>query len=447
MGSLDNLYKGVMFLAVSAFLSESIEFLINMILARELGKHGLGLYMSILPSIFLIVLLSSFELQVSISKFIAEREGKYHRSILHQAIVIAIIFTCILLVLSMGVLPFVPIFNAYHPLTRWLVLILIPVISFTSVARGYFMGKQQMGRIALSNFFRKIFQVTILFMLFKLFDFETKSAVLIATSAFIGSEIVVFLYLIYTFMMQYQQIKRRPFSNLQRTVIRKNLMAISIPTTALRLFSAITGAIQPFLIKAALVRSGWTQTIATEQFGLLAGVALTIGFFPAFLAHSLMTVLIPGVSKAYALKDDSSLRKMLTQVIKVTFLYGVPAVVACYFFARPLTSLFFHSSTAAGFLQMLWPHFLFYFFIIPLQAFLIGLGLIKDTIIQTIWATIISFTIIFWLGSMPGLRMEGIIIGLNAEAILLALLNYFTVCKVIGVTIFMKGNVQKTTEH
>lgn len=441
---MDILYKGVLFLAASAFLSESIEFLINMILARELGKHGLGLYMSVLPSIYLVVLLSSFELQVSISKFIAEREGRYHRSILHHAIVIAVIFTSILLLLSMGVLPFVPVFNDYHPLTRWLVIILIPVISFTSVARGYFMGKQQMGKIAISNFCRKIFQVGALFLLFKLFQFETKSAVLIAIAAFIGSEIVVFLYLTYTFIMQYQQIKRRPFSNINKAVVRKSLMAVSIPTTGLRLFSAITGAIQPFLIKGALMRSGWTQTIATEQFGMLAGVALTIGFFPAFFAHSLMTVLIPAVSKAYASKDFTGLRKMLMQVMKVTFLYGVPAVAACYLLARQLTSLFFHSPTAAGFLQMLWPHFLFYFFIIPLQAFLIGLGLIKDTIIQTVWATVVSFTVIFWLGSMPEYRMEGVIIGLNAEAILLALLNYFTVCKKIGVSVLMKGVVHKT---
>ncbi|MFL6517068.1 MAG: oligosaccharide flippase family protein, partial [Bacillus sp. (in: firmicutes)] len=64
-------YKGIFFLAAAAFLGEGIEILVNMILARELGSHGLGLYMSILPSIFFIVLLSSFELPVSISKFIA----------------------------------------------------------------------------------------------------------------------------------------------------------------------------------------------------------------------------------------------------------------------------------------------------------------------------------------------------------------------------------------
>ena len=89
------------------------------------------------------------------------------------------------------------------------------------------------------------------------------------------------------FIIQFQQLKRQPFSNLKRKVVQKNLMAVSIPTTGLRLFSAFTNAIQPFIIKAALIRSGMSETLATEQFGMLMGVAISIGFFPAFIAHSL----------------------------------------------------------------------------------------------------------------------------------------------------------------
>lgn len=440
-------YRSIFFLAASAFLGEGIEFLVNMILARELGKHGLGLYMSILPSIFLIVLLSSFELHISISKFIAEKEERFHRNILYHAIAITIVFTSVLLLLATATMPFIPIFNAYHPYIRWLVLILIPVISFTSVARGYFMGKQEMGKIAVSNFLRKIFQLMVLYLLFRFIAFNTESSLLIAIATLIGSEVVIFLYLVFAFVVQFQQLKRLPFSNMNRKIVRKNLMAVSIPTTGMRMFAALTGAIQPFLIKAALVRSGLTDTIATEQFGMLMGVAVTIGFFPAFIAHSLMIVLIPAVSKAHSEGDYPTLQKMLTQVMKLTFLYGVPAVVIFYFYARPLTSLFFDSDTASVFLQMLWPFFLFHFFIMPLQAILIGLGLIKDTFIHNIWATIISFSIILLVGSKPEMRMDGIVIAMNTSSILVALMHYLTICKKIGVSIFMRGLIQKTNEQ
>jgi len=440
-------YKGIFFLAASAFLGEGIEFLVNLILAKELGKHGLGLYMSILPSIFLVVLLSSFELHISISKFIAEKEERFHRNVLYHALTITIIFTSILLLVATATMPFIPVFNAYHPYIRWLVLILIPVISFTSVARGYFMGMNQMGKIAISNFLRKIFQLLALFILFRFFDFNTGSALLIAITTLIGSEVVIFLYLFFAFIIQFQQIKRLPFSNMDRKIVRKNLMAVSIPTTGMRLFAALTGAIQPFLIKAVLVHSGLTNTMATEQFGMLMGVAMSIGFFPAFIAHSLMIALIPAVSKSYSERDYPALQKMLMQVIKLTFLYGVPAVVIFYLYARPLTSLFFDSDTASVYLQMLWPFFLFHFFIMPLQAILIGLGLIKDSFIHNIWATIISFSIIYLLGAKPEWRMDGVVIAMNTSSILVALMHYLTICKKIGVSIYMKGLIQKTNEQ
>ncbi|MFS0779303.1 oligosaccharide flippase family protein [Neobacillus sp. 3P2-tot-E-2] len=436
-------YKGILFLALSAFLGEGVEFLVNLILAKELGKHGLGLYMSILPSIYLLVLLSSFELPVSISKFVAEKEDRFHRNILYHAITITIIFTCILLVFAMAVIPFISVFDGYHPYTRWFIILLVPVISFTSVARGYFMGRHKMGKIAIANFIRKSIQLVLLYLLFRFFQFDSEASVLIAIASFIGSEIAVFLYLCYMLIIQFQQLKRMPFSNLNRKAVRKNLMAVSVPTTGLRLFSALTGAVQPFLIKAALVRSGLSETIATEHFGMLMGVAASIGFFPAFIAHSLMTVLIPAVSKTYSNRDYSTLQKMLSQVMMLTFLYGVPAVVVFYVFAPQLTSIFFESSTAASYLQMLWPFFLFHFFVMPMQAFLIGLGLIKETFIHGIWSTIVSFAIIIALSSRPEWRMDGVIIAMNTGSVLLALMHYLSICKSIGVSIFMRGLIEK----
>lgn len=436
-------YKGIFFLAASAFLGEGIEFLVNMILARELGTHGLGLYMSILPSIFFIVLLSSFELPVSISKFIAEKEERYHRNILYHSITITIIFTSVLFLLATMIIPFIPVFNTYHPLVKYLVIILIPVISFTSVARGYFMGMQEMGKIAVSNFLRKLAQLAGLFILFRIFEFDSELALLIAIGTLIGSEIVVFLYLIFMFIIQFQQLKKQPFSNLDRKSVRKNLMAVSIPTTGMRLFSAFTNAIQPFIIKAALVHAGLTETMATEQFGMLMGVAMSIGFFPAFIAHSLLIVLIPAVSKAHSQRNYPILQKMLQQVMRLTFVYGTAAVMIFYFFAPELTSLFFKSETSAVFLQLLWPFFLFHFFIMPMQAFMIGLDMIKEAFIHIIWSTLISFALILLLGSRPDWGMNGVIVGMNAGAVLLALMHYLTICKKIGISIFMKDLIHK----
>lgn len=434
---MNKFFKGLLLLILAAFAGECIEFLINMVLARQLGEHGLGLYMSILPTIFLIVLLASFEMPVSISKFIAEKDRKYHYSMLNHVIRMTVIFSLILIPLASAILPFITVFDDYHPLLRWMAIILIPIISFSSIARGYFMGNEQMGKIASANFLRKFIQLSLLILLFHLFRFETETAVFIAVCTFVGSEIAIFAYFIHLFVIQYQRMKKLPFEPMSGMSVWKNLMGVSIPTTGLRIFHALTHAIQPFLIKAALLKSGISTDIATEHFGMVAGVAMTIGMFPAFIAHSFMVMLIPTVSRAYAEEKHNYLRRLLQQVFFITFLYGVPSVTIFYFFAEPLTSTFFHSIEASIYVQLLWPFFLLHFFIFPMQAFLIGLGLMKDAFYHAVWSTLISFVAMYVFGSMESLQMHGVILGINMGAILLMFMHYMTICKKIGVTWFL----------
>ncbi|RYI25735.1 MULTISPECIES: polysaccharide biosynthesis protein [Bacillus] len=429
---MNSFLKGTLVLVIASFLGECIEFLVNMVLARELGEQGLGMYMSILPTIFLVMLLASFELPISVSKFVAEKEEKYHRSMLGHAIRLTIVFSSVLFLAAIAILPFVPVFQHFSPLLRWLVILLIPIISFSSIARGFFMGKNEMGKIAYTSLLRKLVQLLLLVFLYQLFDFNTETAMLVAICTFIGSEIVIFLYLLHVFFIQYHQLKGRPSESLKGAAVRKNLMAVSIPTTALRVFHSITHAIQPFLIKAALVQAGLSQEMALGQFGMLTGIAMAIGFFPAFIAHSFLIMLIPAVSKAQARSETGVLIGLLKQVMLITAIYGIPAAAAIYFFAEPLTETFFHSSDAAVYLMLLCPYFLLHYFVIPMQAYLIGLGLMKDAFIHTVWSTLVSFSIMYFLGGRLG--MDGIIIGMNTGIMLLTFMHYLTICKRIGIT-------------
>lgn len=90
---MNRFVKGIILLSIAAFFAECLEFVVNMILARELGEHGMGLYMSILPTIFLIIVIASLELPISISKFIAESNPKLHESMLRHAFRMTAIFT------------------------------------------------------------------------------------------------------------------------------------------------------------------------------------------------------------------------------------------------------------------------------------------------------------------------------------------------------------------
>lgn len=155
---MNRFVKGIILLSIAAFFAECLEFVVNMILARELGEHGMGLYMSILPTIFLIIVIASLELPISISKFIAESNQKLHESMLRHAFRMTAVFTAFSTAAASVALPFIPVFDTYHPFIKGIVIGLIPVVAFTSIARGYFMGVQQMGKIAVANVLKKSFK-------------------------------------------------------------------------------------------------------------------------------------------------------------------------------------------------------------------------------------------------------------------------------------------------
>ncbi len=433
---MNTFVKGTLLLVIAAFFGECLEFFINMILARELGEEGMGLYMSILPIIFFVVIIASLELPVSISKFIAEKQRETHFYMLKHTFVLTIISTCFFVVCAIVILPYLPILDGYHPYVKWLFVLLIPVVSFTSIARGYFMGVQHMGKIAISNFIKKLVQLGILYWVYQSFQFNLELALLIALATLIGSELLVCAYLVAMYFIEYQILSKENKKFIKGNKVRRALFAVSLPTTGLRLFHSFTHAIQPFLVKGALIAAGFSSVMANEHYGMLAGVAMSIGFFPAFIGHSLMVMLIPNVSEAYSNNDNNKLIRLLQQSMTITLLYGVVSVVAMYLFAEPLTHLFFDSSSASIYLKLLWPYFLFHFFIIPMQAYLIGLGLVKDALFHTIWSHIISFGMMYVLGSMESLQMIGVILGMNMGAVLLMLMHYVTICKKLGVSVY-----------
>ncbi|TWI54509.1 polysaccharide biosynthesis protein [Halalkalibacter nanhaiisediminis] len=434
---MNTFLKGALLLIIAAFIGECIEFLVNIVLARELGEEGLGLYMSILPTIVFIVVIASIELPISISKFVAEKEEIFHRSMLMHALRFASICTIVFVGISLWILPMIPVFDRYHPLVPWLFILLIPIIAFSSVARGYFMGAQKMGRIAFANFLRRAAQLALLFFVFKAASFDDEVAIFIALCTLVASELLVFGYLFFSFLLQMNVLKRKPRAALTGKKVRKTLLEVSIPTTGLRIFHAAAFAVKPFLIKEALVRAGMIESLAMTQYGKLAGVAFAIGFFPAFIAHSLLIVLIPTVSEAYSKGELARLRSLLRKVMAITAAYGFPAVCVFYFFAEPLTSLFFENSPAVRYLQLLVPYFLFHFFVIPMQAFLIGLGLVKDAFVHALYSTFFSFGMMFFLGALPSMQMDGIILGMNMGAVLLTLLHYVTICRKIKIGLFL----------
>ncbi|WP_272941189.1 polysaccharide biosynthesis C-terminal domain-containing protein [Bacillus coahuilensis] len=145
--------------------------------------------------------------------------------------------------------------------------------------------------------------------------------------------------------------------------------------------------------------------------------------------------MIPIVSEAWSKHEMKKVKRLLKNVMVITAVYSIPSILLFYFYGHLLTGMFFESISATVYLQLLWPYFLFHFFIIPFQAFLIGIGLVKEAMYHIIWSTVISYLVIWVLGSMPSLGMLGVILGMNTGAVLSASLHFFSIKEKLSLTL------------
>ncbi|MBL3615202.1 multidrug transporter MatE, partial [Bacillus sp. RHFS18] len=64
---------------------------------------------------------------------------------------------------------------------------------------------------------------------------------------------------------------------------------------------------------------------------------------------------------------------------------------------------------------------------------------VKTAFYHNVWSSIVGLSMMYVLGSMPELQMLGIILGMNTGMILLTSLHYATICKDLGVSVFLTG--------
>lgn len=85
--------------------------------------------------------------------------------------------------------------------------------------------------------------------LFQWYSFELDMAVLISLFVLVVSDVVVLVYLYSQFIMARRAMSGQQHIHLRGKDVRKRLLAVSIPTTGLRIFHAVVNAIEPFLVK------------------------------------------------------------------------------------------------------------------------------------------------------------------------------------------------------
>lgn len=418
-------------LLIGGFISKFLGFIIKIIITRQIGTHGIGLYSMLSPTFSLFIVLAIFSYPIAISKLVAIK-GRSSKKIIFSVIPVSIIINLIIILL---IFIFAPILSKnllkepslYYPIIC--IGFTLPFIGLSNIIKGYFWGKQRMMPYMLSNIAEQIVRLIILSLTIPIFiKYSVIKAICVVILVNIISESVSTLVMIKS-LPKGIIIKKEDLIPQKKEI--KDVMSISIPSTSSKIIGSFAYFLEPIILTNTLLYAGYSSNYIINEYGILNGYSLSLLLLPQFFTQSISTALIPELSKSYSEGNKKKCIRRIKQIILISLGIGFLSTLVIFLMPKFLLHTLFNTTEGISYIKVLSPFTLLYFIEVPLIHALQALDKAKISMIITILGSIVRLGSIF-IFSFFNLGMYTIVIAIILNLIFSTYFNYRGVKKVLS---------------
>ena len=316
--------KGTIILLIAGLITRGLGFINRIVIARFIGEEGVGLYMMVFPTLMLVISITQLGLPVAISKSVAEAEAVKDYQKIKKILVVSLATTFFLSILFTPALLLLAsylsetLFTDNRQMALLAIAPVVPIVAVSSVLRGYFQGRQNMKPAAYSQVIEQVVRISFIAVLTKMFlPYGIEFAAAGAMFAAILGELVSLAYLFTTFKMKKKfPIRKKFFKQIKDgKETFQEASSVGIPTLGSRLIGNLSWFFEPIVIAHSLAIAGVAATLATKQYGSLAGFAEPLLFLPSFITYALSTSLVPAISEANSKNDHALIEYRLREAL------------------------------------------------------------------------------------------------------------------------------------
>lgn len=393
---------GTIILLTGGFFSKFLGFVLRIIITRQIGTEGIGLYSLVMPTFGLFITIATFSYPVAISKIISAR-GKSSKKAIFSIIPISIILNLFtLLIIFLISKPLANIFlkdqRLYIPLLS--IGFTLPFIGLSSIIKGYYWGKQRMGIYILSNIVEQIVRIIVLIFLIpkviKVSLVLTISLIIIVNVLSETSSIIVML----LGLPKGVKITKEDLRPSKEYI--KDIMNICVPSTSSKIVGSISHFLEPIVLINVLSYVGYSNNYIVTEYGIVNGYSLALLLIPQFFTMSISTSLIPELSKSYSIEDIKNCKKRLFQITGLSLMIGAFSTGIIFAVPEYFLNLIYNTNLGANYIRVLAPFFLLYFINTPLASAMQALDMSKDEMQITL---LTSFLKLFLLTLLAFLKI------------------------------------------
>ena len=424
----DSFIKSTIILIIGGFITKILGMFIKIVNTRLLGINGIALYMLIFPTFSLFMSLSQFSLPISISKLVSE--DKYNnKNLVFSSIPIILVFDLILIIIILLSSKFISLnllkdSRCYLPILC--ISLVLPFEAISNMLRGYMFGKQRMLPHVISHILEQIIRLVLTIIIIptlleKSIVYAVSFLVLVNMISEASSIIIILMFLPNNIIIRKKDI-------IPTKTSIKNILNISVPNTSTRLIGNIGYFLEPIILTAGMLASGYKLNYITLEYGIVTGYSMPMLLLPGFFTGAISSSILPVISKAHANKNFSYIKKKTKQAILFSLLIGIPATMFLFFFPSFFLKSIYGTTYGANYLKILSIPFLLYYIEIPLSAVLQATNKSKEVMFDNLIGIILK-TILLYLTSLLHIGIYSFIIACSVNIITVTLLHVLHIKK------------------
>jgi stage V sporulation protein B len=435
--SKDNFFKDSLILTASNLTTGILGFMFSIILSKELGPEGMGLYGLVMPIYNLFICLICGGMVTAISKVAAVYFSKNDHRNLNKSIETALIFDFLWAIIIASLVFFIASYISTSVIkdsrTFYSLKILAPALVFvalSSILKGYFYGISQFKVPAFIDILEKAVRIAVIVTIMNMLSAPSvTSTVTVAYIALcIGESISLFLLYIY-YRFSKKKLNYSTFKKEGRAQLMFDILIISVPLCLNGFLSTALNTVSTLIVPGRLVSAGIEYSTALSMIGKFSGMAMAIIFFPMIIVGSMTTVLVPDLSQTMDKNDYFAMEVRITQVMKIAFLIGLSTLIIGVSIPNSLGKLFFNRTDLGQFIR-------FAALSAPITytsstTFGILNGLSKQGIIlrNSLIVSVEEVILLYILTGIPSINIFGFGISLLITSLTLLILNTYEIRK------------------
>ena len=441
-------------LAMASMIVRVIGLLYRAPLTAIIGDEGNGYYGTAYNIYTIILMVSSYSMPSAISKLMAQKlaVGEYRNA--NRVFRCALMYGVLVGLVGSGLLFFGARFLVPDVAVCVLQVFAPTVFLFGILGsmRGYFQARGSMVPTSVSQILEQLANAVVsiaaawLLMQTAVGADPTRRAQLGAMGSALGTGagvLIALLFMVFCFRRSKEGRKAEILSDATgkeekyRIFLRDTILVITPFMLSGVIMNLTTSLNQTIYMRMLIDLKGAGETATTTLYGIFSNKAVVISNIPISIATAVSSAIIPGISAAYARRDETGARRQVGNAIRSTSIIAIPSAVGLAVLARPITMLMFPQmeslELASSLLSLLAVTVIFYSISTITNAALQSIGRMNLPLVSAGIALVLQTVVLVLLLRFTDLDVRALVLVSILYSVMIFAVNQYYLRRFLGI--------------